>query len=206
MNSPAPRISLVVASPESVEQRLRFLQALAEQAPLTDIEVLIIDAVGDFFPDGGFEPVRWLRVPRQPLPFLWARGMADARGEWLVVMETSCPPAPGWLAALRQRTAGPPSIFGGAVEMAEGHGMVDWSAYFCEYAQFMNPLPPGKINELPGNNICFHRDLMQIGQRFLAPGFWKTYWCGELIKDGVILQTEPGMVARLEKRYRFFPF
>ena len=167
----------------------------------------MVDAVGDFLPDDGIEPVRSLRVPRQPLPLLWARGLAEARGEWLLIMETSCTPAPGWLTAVRQRLAGAPSVFGGAVEMADGHSMVDWSAYFCEYAQFMDPLPmSGRIGELPGNNICFHRDLMQIGKWFLAPGFWKTFWCNELMKNGVVLQAEPGMIVRFEKRYRFFPF
>ncbi len=169
---------------------------------MPDVEILIVDGRGDTPPDKN-EPVRRLQVPRQPLPFLWARGIAEAKGEWLVIMETTCPPAPGWLPALPRRTACAPGVFGGAVEMAEGHGVVDWAAYFCEYAPFMRPLSTsGKTFELPGNNICFHRDFLKFGRHYLAPGFWKTYWCGELTRNGIQLHAEPEMIVRFDKRYR----
>src|SRR5260221_8178555 len=124
---PPPRISLIVASADSAESDAHFLRALAEQGPMPDVEILIVDGRGDTPPDKN-EPVRRLQVPRQPLPFLWARGIAEAKGEWLVIMETTCPPAPGWLPALPRRTACAPGVFGGAGEIAEGHGVVDWAA------------------------------------------------------------------------------
>lgn len=191
MNAAAPKLSIVVASIESAAQRRRFMEAIDRQPRVEECEVIVMDS--------GEEPT-------QPLPRLWGNGIARARGEWIAIMETTCPPVPGWLAAVLDAMNDGHEIFGGAVELADGKSLVDWSAYFCEYGQFMRPLPQTEVHELPGNNLCFRRSLLDRAPQFTRDGFWKTYWCRELMKQGVRLASIPAMAVEFDKSYRLLPF
>ena len=191
MNSAAPKLSIIVASIDSPAQLHRFTGALDRQPRIEECEVIVMDSGAGH---------------RQPLPRLWGDGIARARGEWIAIMETTCPPAPGWLAAALEAMNDCQEIFGGAVELAKGKSLVDWSAYFCEYGQFMRPLSQTEVRELPGNNICFRRDLLARAPQFTRDGFWKTYWCRELMKQGVRLARVPAMAVEFDKSYRLMPF
>jgi hypothetical protein len=112
----------------------------------------------------------------------------------------------GWVHAALEAVDDDRPIAGGAVEPPETAGATAWTAYFCEYAQFMQPLPPGPARELPGNNLVFQRRLLEIGDRYTAPAFWKTYWCGELVAAGVPLTAEPALEVADAKNHRLGPF
>jgi hypothetical protein len=70
----------------------------------------------------------------------------------------------------------------------------------------MQPVPEGPADVLPGNNISFKRWTLTKGQEFVENGFWKTYWCGRLQKEGIELVSTPTMVIYDNKCYRLMPF
>jgi hypothetical protein len=124
----------------------------------------------------------------------------------LAVIDSTSLPAPGWVRAAVEATSDTAPIVGGVVEPLPGASWADWTAFFCEYAQFMWPLHDGAARELPGNNVVFRRDLLAVGSAFTAPAFWKTYWCGELVAAGIPLTTASDLVVTNAKHYRFGAF
>lgn len=208
MANPNPgKISIVAASVESRAQEERFLKALLAQEGIKELEIIVADCGENAGDPGQFPGVTRAHLHKgAPLPELWAEGIRRANGEWIAILETTCVPAPGWLAAVRAARKEGARIFGGAVELGAETGWVARAAYFCEYGQFMCPLENGAAGELPGNNICFHRDLLETAPQFTSAGFWKTYWCGELKKQGVQLYRAPEMAVVYEKKYGFLYF
>ncbi|HWP03421.1 MAG TPA: hypothetical protein VNL96_08195, partial [Gemmatimonadaceae bacterium] len=98
------------------------------------------------------------------------------------------------------------SIVGGAVEPESPRSLADWAAFFCEYGQFMLPLKHGPARELPGNNISFKSGTLRTGSPYLAPEFWKTYWCQSMLRSGVSAVTTDKVVVWHTRRYRFVRF
>ena len=98
------------------------------------------------------------------------------------------------------------AVIGGAVEFRSSARLVDWTAYFCEYGQFMRPLTEGKVNELPGNNVSFKRWALEKASEFTQNGFWKTYWCRALQKKGITLVSKPSIIVYYNKSYSLKPF
>ena len=70
----------------------------------------------------------------------------------------------------------------------------------------MHPLKEGIVDELPGNNISFKREILNRGRRFVRNGFWKTYWCRELQAEGIQLISNPSVLVRYRKKYRLGSF
>lgn len=201
-----PILSVIVASAASAEQRGRFFEAISRQTfAEEEIEWVIVDSCGT---EDTSRMWKTLSLPLgTPLPEMWGAGIAVASGAWIAIMETTCPPLDNWttnvMAAIRR---GENDIFGGAVDLSLGQNATGRAAYFCEYAQFMSPLPCGTATELPGNNVCFRRELLDLAPRFTRGAFWKSYWCGELKSQGIPLLREPTMIVRFEKSYRFWEF
>ncbi|HUG37728.1 MAG TPA: hypothetical protein VML54_12295, partial [Candidatus Limnocylindrales bacterium] len=77
---------------------------------------------------------------------------------------------------------------------------------FCDYGQFMRPLPEGTASELPGNNISLKRWVLERGREFVAPQFWKTYWCRRIQADGIRLHATPSIVVYYRKSFRLAPY
>ena len=143
--------------------------------------------------------------PHATGPELWGAGIARARGVRIAITETLTVVSETWVRdVLASHDAACP-IRGGVVEPLPERGLVSWAAYFCDYGQFMRPLPPGEAEELPGNNTVFERALLARVPAFTRPAFWKTYWCRELQAAGVPLTADPSFAVCDAKTYRLAP-
>lgn len=210
MSDASPWLSVVVASAASVRDLEACLSALAQQDLGRGVEIIVADCCQDEARQdltATYPYVTWSRFSSPvTLPGLWGAGIARATGQIIAITETTCVVDHRWVATILQAHEGPHAVIGGAVEVEGRRSLVDWAAYFCEYGQFMLPLVKGVVHELPGNNVSFKRWVLQHGQEYVQPGFWKTYWCRKLQAAGIELVAAPAMVVHYKKTFRLRPF
>ncbi len=206
----APELSVVIASDHGIREADRCLKALLQQRGNEKIELIVADSrIDDSLQEimTKYPEVEFIRFPEKtPLSMLWGGGIARSRGEIIAITDSTSVADCNWVPAILKAHESVHPVIGGAVEAAEGKNMVDWAAYFCEYGQFMRPLPEGPADVLAGNNISFKRWTLTKGQEFVQNGFWKTYWCRQLQEEGIQLVSTPSIVIYDKKSYRLLPF
>ena len=139
---------------------------------------------------------------------LWGHAMARARGSHVAVLDARDTLAPGWVRAWAEAAeASGDAICFGPVDPGQLSDSCSWAAYLSEYGRFWSPLAADDTAELPGNNIVFPRDSLPADETLESQGFWKTFHLVTLRDDhgggdSLALAPCPGMVVRVERRYR----
>ena len=204
------KLSVVVVSIRSRLALRACLDAIFAN-DLRDVEVLVVDCcLEEPFSNliDAYPLIRILNTSQKGcIPLLAATGLRHAVGEIIAMTDTSCLVSSDWVAnILRAHESSFPAI-GGTVETKAGRmKLLDWSAYFCEYGQFMYPLKAGAVTALPGNNISIKRSELENSTEFVSPGFWKTLWCDKLRRSGEELICEPAIVTYYSNSFRIVPF
>ena len=148
-----------------------------------------------------------IRLPAATtLPGLLGTALARATGEIIAITDVTCEVPEDWATEILKAHAAPYPVIGGSVEPNGLRRVVDWASYFCDYGQFMRPLAEGTVTELPGNNISVKRWVLERGKEFVAPQFWKTYWCRRLQAEGISLCSAPSIVVYYRKSFRLMPY
>jgi glycosyltransferase involved in cell wall biosynthesis len=204
------RLSVIVACSHSRRDLDPVLSSLRSQEGGATFEIIVADGSGDSAVDHAKlekEGAVMLRFPQgTPLPALWGAGIRQSHGALIAITDDCSIPDKRWVASILTAHESSDLVVGGAVDPSPQRRLVDWAAYFCEYGQFMLPLPGGDVSELPGNNIAFKRVALGRGTEFVERGFWKTYWCRALQREGVQLRSVPDIVVYDRKSYRLLPF
>ena len=79
----------------------------------------------------------------------------------IAILADHCNVCCGWIRGLvRHHELGHEAV-GGAVENGATERLTDWAVYFCEYAQFMLPIPQGPVDNITGNNSAYSLRLLQ---------------------------------------------
>lgn len=205
----APAISVVVASVNGwsmLGPTLRALDALPERPAM---EIVVVEAVGG-------ETRRKLRDhrpaveviavdARKTIPALRYLGVRKARGDLIAILEDHGEVDPGWASALLEAHEGPWGAVGGVVENGRD-GLVNWAAFFCEYAPYMGPVAEGASADLPGNNIAYKRPHLLRHAHQLADGRWESWINDNLRADGVPIAATNRAVVRHIKPFRLGHF
>ncbi len=190
-----PLISVVVPVRQAHHTILQTLQSLIAQCAELDAEIIVAVTRGDSSLNGiDTNQVRVLTVePPAGVPQLRSAAAALAGGDFLVITEDHCTFRPGWLQALVQAAAERPgSVCGGPVE----NGLptyVGWAQYFTRYAALGN--------NLPGNNACYPRALIESRLPLLQDGFWEAEFNRTLAASGVPFVMLPSL-AVLQHQHR----
>lgn len=140
------------------------------------------------------------------LPSLLGAALARATGEIIAITDATCEVPEDWATEILKAHAAPYPVIGGSVEPNGLRRVINWASYFCDYGQFMRPLAEGAVTELPGNNISVKRWVLERGKEFVAPQFWKTYWCRRLQAEGISLCSVPSIVVYYRKSFRLLPY
>jgi hypothetical protein len=206
--TPQPELSVVVASVNGLPYLQRCLEALEQHAP--EAEVVVADwtdeatraLVRERWPQ-----VRLLSFDRpMAVPELRAAGIGEARAAYVAVIEDHCVVQPGWSAAvLRAHRAGHAVVGGEIVNKATGR-LRDWAAFYCEYSEHMDPLPPGAASSLPGMNVSYDRGALAAMAPLLAEGRWETWLHPHLEREGFSFHVADGMVLGHDKDFGFREF
>jgi hypothetical protein len=208
-DSPVPALSVVVASVNGWPMLGATLRSLDAQPERPRMEVIVVEAVGG-------ETRRRLREhrpaveviesdSRRTIPGLRHLGVRRARGDLVAILEDHGEAAPGWAAALIQAHDGPWGAVGGVVENGRD-GLVNWAAFFCEYAPYMAPVPEGDSHDLPGNNIAYKRPHLLRHAGELEQGRWESWINDKIRADGVPIASTNRAVVRHIKPFRLGHF
>ncbi|MBX6316458.1 MAG: glycosyltransferase [Isosphaeraceae bacterium] len=185
------------------------LRALDAQPERGHLEVIVVDAVGG----PTRERLRTHQPPvtlieaeeRLPIPRLRYLGVQQARGKIIAILEDHGEVSAGWARELIRQHEGRWGAVGGVVENGRA-GLVNWAAFFCEYAPYMSPVPEGEVADLPGNNIAYKRPHLLRHAHILDEGKWESWINDRLRADGVPIAATNRAVVRHIKPFRLGDF
>lgn len=204
-----PRISVVIASVNGPNYVDECLASLERQTLKDRAEVIVADCCGN----GVTELVRrkYPRVrlisfaERRPIPELRAVGMKNARGEIIAITEDHCLAEPHWYERILAAHEAHFGAIGGAVENHPSiRHLIDWGVFFCEYSQYMNPIPAGEAADIPGNNTSYRREfLAHMADLLDHGGSWESFLNERLREKGVKLYSDPSIIVFHKKVFGF---
>ena len=204
-----PALSVVIASVSGWEMLEPTLRALDAQPDRDRMEVIVVEAIGGETRRLLSEhrpPVEIIAVDaRRTIPALRHLGVARATGDLVAILEDHGEVAPDWASALLEAHEGPWGAVGGVVENGRG-GLVNWAAFFCEYAPYMGPVLEGESTDLPGNNIAYKRPHLLRHAHELEEGRWESWINDKIRADGVPIASTNRAVVRHIKPFRLGHF
>jgi GT2 family glycosyltransferase len=212
MSPDPPVISVIIASVGSPSELAACLQSLAQQEGDVRIEVIVADRVGQPTARLVAQEFPWVRLLSFPadrtIPALRAAALAQSRGRIVAVIEDHCVADPRWLQEIIRAHGDHPdcAAIGGAVENGRHERLVDRAAFFCEYSQYMPPLPRGYAEAIPGNNASYKRQAFEGDEGrpdALAGGFWEFTLHQRLRERGDRFFLEPAIVVYHNKPFGF---
>jgi hypothetical protein len=202
-------LSVVIASVNGwdvLEPTLRALDAQPERARM---EIIVVDTVGGetWARLQSHQPAVVVVAARAglPIPRLRYLGVKRTRGELVAILEDHGTVNSDWAYELLRLHQEPWGAVGGPVENGRT-GWVNWAAYFCEYLPYMQPMPEGPHNDLPGNNIAYKRPHLMRYAKVLDDGKWESWINDRLRADGVPIAATNRAVVHHIKDFRLRHF
>lgn len=201
----APVLSVVIPSVNSYDDLDGCLAALGAQG--LPLEVIVVDRLG--------EHVRhWVRkghpgcvviaVPGDAtIPRMRALGIRRAGAPAVAVIEDHVIVPEGWARAMLDALGDGSQVVGGPVDNAATDTLVDWAAFLCEYSSTLPPLPEGKADWLPGNNVIYPTRLLRQFDAVLDEGKWENRLHDAIRDGGTTLTMHNANVAGHKMHYTF---
>ena len=152
------------------------------------------DRLKTFTPQGG---------SREHHDELRARGMAEAKGRIVALIEDHGIVAPGWsgevVAAHRRGSA----AIGGAIENGIDRPL-NWAVYFCDFLRYQNPLPEGESAVASDANVTYTRAALEAVRPVWKDIFHESAVNQALLVRGIKVRLSPRMILhqhRLDLRF-----
>jgi glycosyltransferase involved in cell wall biosynthesis len=142
----------------------------------------------------------WTRVVHAPdlqkVPALRRRGVQEATGDVVAVIEEHCSAGPQWLQnALEALNGGTYGVAGGAITDFNYNRLRDWVVYFIEYNDSFPPIVDGVTTQLNDANIAYQRRLLVEHVDLLDDGYWPMRLHATLLQKGIRFRSAPGMLV-----------
>ena len=168
-------MSVVVITPDRYETVRKTIRHLRAQKVSGRLEVVIVapsaDALGlEETELRGFLRHRVVEVgPFDSTARARAEGVRASTAPIVALVEDHAFPAPGWAEALIDAHKRGYAAVGPVMSNANPGGVVSWANLLIEYAPWLEPLPAGEAEHLPGHNGSYKRDLLlAYGERLEA--------------------------------------
>ena len=137
--------------------------------------------------------VRWLHQPGSVHPsVLRARGVREASGHHIALLEDHCQTAPGWCAAALNSGSTP--VQGGPIQKAEPDTPLNWAGYFLEFAYYM-PRVTNTGDRASDCNTTYTREALQSVRSVWEKEFHETNVNWALQDQGVLIVRAPGQLV-----------
>ena len=193
----APALSVIVPSVSGWGDLKAALEALAAQRGAA-VESVVVDRVGATVREPlrrEFPRARPVEAPPgTPIPALRRMGFAAARAPIVGVIEGHVLTPPDRAERMLAAHAAGAMVGGGSVVNAATTGLVDRSAFLCEYAPCLAP-PAGPSRWLPGNNVTYRRTLLDRFAATVAADRWEHHLHDALREAGIALESRPEIVV-----------
>ena len=172
----APWLSVVVASVNGLPYLDACLEALERHAP--GAELIVADWTDERTRERVRERYPGVRLlsfdDPMTVPELRAAGIFAATAPYVAVIEDHCNVTRDWAAgAVAAHEAGH-AVVGGPVRNVVTRRSRDWAPFFCEYSSFMEPLPEGPVDDLPGMNVSYDRRALEAMDDLVRQGRWES--------------------------------
>jgi glycosyltransferase involved in cell wall biosynthesis len=203
------RISVVIASkvgPPFIDQ---CLSSIAQQAADLHAEVIVVTPRSEEYAERIRSQFPWVRILREPaitkVPALRRRGVQEASGEYVAIIEEHCSAAPDWLRqALAAFERGSYAAVGGGITDFGYDRLRDWVVYFVEYNGSLPPVVAGETESLNEANIAYRRRHLLEHLDLLDDGYWQMTLHPTLLASGHKLLSVPEMVVYHRGPFDFF--
>ncbi|MFO0839369.1 MAG: glycosyltransferase [Phycisphaerae bacterium] len=202
---PQPALSVVIAScvgPPFITRCLESLErctaALGSQG--RDIEFIIVDRAGGATASHIAERFPWARLFNRPagasVPDLRRAGIAEARADYVAIIEEHCVARGDWLATILRCLPERYAAIGGPIHDDAYPRIMDWAVYFTEYNSYMPPWQRGPLYNVCGANCVYRRDLMNQHLPGCSNGYWEAELNHKLLAAGEKFLSEPELVVK----------
>jgi hypothetical protein len=193
-------VSVLIASAAGGDFLFRCLESVCRQVRDPGVEVIVIDRCGEGRCEQIAERFPTVRIlhdaprPTSSVPQLRARGLAEARGNIVAILEEHCKAPPGWVSTIQDVFANPKVTAAGGPIRDAGYGRArDWVVYFMEYHNYLPPWPDGERPTLNGANIAYRRDALIPFRDALGEGYWEVTLHPALLAEGAVFRGVPAM-------------
>jgi glycosyltransferase involved in cell wall biosynthesis len=203
-----PRISVVVASKVGAPFIDQCLNSLAKEAAELEAEVIVVAAGQSSYAEHLAAAFPWTKVVHganlSKVPALRRRGVDEAKGEIVAVIEEHCSAGPDWLnRALVAHSRGIYGAVGGPIVDYDYSRLRDWVVYFMEYNGALPPNPRGETFDLNDANIAYRREILISHRNLLDDGYWPMTMHPTLISTGIKLLSVPDMIVHHRGPFNF---
>lgn len=111
-------------------------------------------------------------APGSVVPHLWGLGVRSARGRVVALTTTHIRVRPPWARAILA-SSGQSGAAGGPIDHPRGGSMLARAAYLLRYFAYLPGARPAVVQELPGENVAYRRDLLERHAAMFVDGFWE---------------------------------
>jgi glycosyltransferase involved in cell wall biosynthesis len=194
-----PRISIVIASKVGAPFIDRCLDSLEEQIRALDAEAIVVVGLAAYASELAAR-FPWVRVVHGAgigkVPALRRRGVEEATGELVAIIEEHCSAKADWLEqALAAHASGDFGAVGGPIVDDDYPKLRDWVVYFLEYNTALPPAPRGETDELNDANVVYRRQVLLDHLDLLDEGYWSMTLNPILVAKATKLHSAPEMVV-----------
>lgn len=159
--TPAPRVSIIVASYNSRATIGACLESLRRQKTESPFEAIVADSssdgTGDFIA-AQFPEVRLLRLAGRKFPGTARNAaLAVATAPLVAFTDADCIAREDYVEALLEAHRDPAPAIGGVIANHEPANAVSWAAYFCEFSEWMPGPASGPAENLATANASYQR-------------------------------------------------
>lgn len=190
---------MVVACPGPGERAGSSLRGLERTLAGMATEVLLVHPFGDPPRDADRGSTRTLSVDAGTLvPGMWAAGFRESEGEAVAFTTTHFVVSDRWARELVGALGDGAAGAGGPIRLAEGAAPLDRAIHMLRYSSFAAAGERGPVEEIPGDNAAYRRDVLERHGEALREGLWDVELHRRLRAEGETLCWVPGAVARYE--------
>jgi hypothetical protein len=189
------------------------LHALKQQTAAPSMEIIVpyhpsvigIAEIRRQYEDVHFLEVRDLKTytgqsgTREHHDELRARGLAEARGDIIALIEDHGIPSPDWCARLVEAHRQPYVAVGGAIENGIDRPL-NWAVCFCDFLRYQNPLPDGESPIASDANIAYKRSALDSIHPVWKSSFHEASVNAALMARGEKLALAPGAIVYQHRR------
>jgi len=202
-----PQISVVVPSVNGFGDLSGCLEALEKQRTDVELEVLVVDRLGEELRRKVADHFPWVRIidvePGTPIPKMRAIGFSEATAPAVGVLEDHVLVRTGWAKAMLTAIEGGAHVVGGPIENAATDSTLDWASFLCEYSHCLPPLPGGEVDWVPGNNVVYSREILQEHAAVINEYRWENHLHDAVRRSGKGLICRPDIVVDHKKHFTF---
>lgn len=217
MTSPQLSVVLVICS-DTVDSEVDLsildgnLAALHAQVSPPTLEIIVpyaspqtgIDALRKKYSNVIFKPAADLATyqgpgSREHHDELRARGLAEARGEIVALLEDHGYPDRHWARNMWVEHRAGCAAVGGAIENGIDRPL-NWAVYFSDFFRYHNPVPAGESRLASDVNVSYKRTALDSIRSLLSASFRETTVNQALLERGEKIRLSPAVIVQQSRK------